>query len=392
MNTFIPTKVSESIKFTIDKEIDFITLSEKQKSNLNKVLTSLWFFIYNEQRKDENIFNLKGYTNIHSKELQKFNIRLTIYRLKYNQLLSLLKDVNLISINEKFSKGKFSQSYRIETDILNTKYTEVEIDFDKIFTNFKNKSYWLKKYTNHTKQIKELYEVKIDLGDYIEWMRDNEGIELKPVINNGILERRFLTKERIYSYINDVLKVNFDNIWVKISNEGRFYNSSTNLSYTSLPFIKLKRRGVKEVDVANCQPLILSKLINNDIYKKDCEMGIFYDKIAKELNIERNEAKVLSYKYIFFSSKQLKSGKIYDCMKKLYGDVIEQINELRIKIDIAKEMQKIESDIFVNKIGSLDFKMMLRHDAVYVYEEDYDIVKSYVIKEFNKIGLNPTIK
>jgi len=35
---------------------------------------------------------------------------------------------------------------------------------------------------------------------------------------------------------------------------------------------------------------------------------------------------------------------------------------------------------------------MLRHDAVFVYEEDYDIIKNFIIKEFNKIGLNPTIK
>lgn len=392
MKLLIPTEVVNKVKFSIDSELDFINLTEKQKSKLNKILLSLWYFIYNEQRNDNNTFNLKGFTNIHSNLFNKFSFQYDKNRLKSQYLLKLLSSNGLISINERFSSGVFSQSYRIESDLINTNYSEVEIDFDKIFYNFKNKSYWLKKYPSLKKQINETYEVKIDLGDYILWLNNNIGLELKPVINNGILQKRFLTKERVYDYINDALKINYDNIWFKLSNEGRFYNSTTNLSYTALPFIKLKRRNIVEIDVANCQPLLLSKLINNDTYKKDCELGIFYDRISEELNITRNEAKVLSYKYIFFSNKKLKSGKIYDCMKKLYGDVIDQINELRDKIEISKEMQKIESDIFVNKISILDFKMMLRHDAVYVYEEDYEIVKKYVIKEFNNIGFNPTIK
>lgn len=392
MKLLIPTEVVNKVKFSIDSELDFINLTEKQKSKLNKVLLSLWYFIYNEQRSDEETFNLKGFTNIHSDVLSRFRIKINDKSLHYNKLLNILSSNGLISINEIFSTGKFSQSYRIESDLISTNYSEVEIDFDKIFYNFKNKSYWLKKYPQLKKQINETYEIKIELGDYILWMNNNIDLELKPIMNNGVLERRFLTKERIYNYINDALRINYDNIWFKLSNEGRFYNSTTNLSYTALPFIKLKRRSVKEIDIANCQPLILSKLINNESYKNDCEMGIFYDRLSEELNITRNEAKVLSYKYIFFSNKKLKSGKIYDCMKKLYGDVIEQINEIRDRIEISKEMQKIESDIFVNKISILDFKMMLRHDAVYVYEEDYEIIKRYVIKEFNNIGLNPTIK
>ena len=392
MKLIIPIKVQELVMFTIQKEIDFINLNEKQKSNLNKQLLSLWYYIYNAQKSNDNIVNLNGFVNIHSKDLKVFRIKINSKSYHYNKLIKLLKDVNLIDINAKFSKGNFSESYRIKSDIFNNQFEEIELDFDKIFNNIKNKSYWIKKYPNHSKIIKDTYEVKVDLNDYILWLTNNNGLELKPVIKNGILQKRFLTQERIYDYINDALKVNYDNMWFKVSDEGRFYNSTTNLSYTSLPFIRLKRRKLKEIDIANCQPLILSKLLNSDEYKKDCELGIFYDNLANELGMKRQEVKVLSYKLIFFSNKKLNTGKTYNAMEKLYPGVIEQINELRDKIEISKEMQKIESDIFVNKIGSLDFKMMLRHDAVFVYEEDYDIIKNYVIIEFNKIELNPTIK
>lgn len=387
----IPTRLQDEIRTIIESDIRFISITQKQKINFNKVLISLWYFIYNTQKNDESITSLNGFTNIHYDNLEKFNIKIGSIRLKCSNLLELLNG-KVIDINDKYSSGNFSIGYRIKTDFINGKYTEVELDFEKIFTNIKNKSYWLNKYPSYKKLINDTYEIKIELSEYITWLNDNIGLELKPVIKNGIIEDRFLTKETIYDYINDALKVNYSNIWFKVSNEGRFYNSTTNLSYTSLPFIKLKRRSLVEIDVTNCQPLLLCGLISNKLYKQDVEKGIFYENMSRELNIRRNEFKVLSYKYIFFSKKPLKSGKIYNALEKLYPGFIYEMNELRSKIEVSKEMQKIESNIFVNKIGSLDFKMMLRHDAVFVYEEDYDIIKSYVIQEFKNIGLNAKIK
>jgi hypothetical protein len=393
MKFFIPIKVQEQINFSIESNIDFIELSEKQKLNLNKTLTSLWFFIYNQQRNDESLESLKGFTNINRDELiSKFRVRTSNGIVRYYQLIDILIENNLISVNDKYSPESFSKGYRINTEIIGTNYCEVEIDFDKIFLNFKDKKYWLDKYPNLTKQIKDIYEVNVDISDYIEWMRNNINIELKPVISNGILCKRILNEERIYNYINDALKINYKNLWFKLSDEGRFYNSTTNLSYTVLPFIKLKRRKLVEIDVVNCQPLLLSGLLTNKKYREDCENGIFYDNVASELNINRDQFKLLSYKYIFFSKKQLRGGEIFKVIEKLYPGLIGELNNLRIESSVSCEMQKLESSIFVNKISYLDFKMMTRHDAVFVYEEDYDIVKKYVIREFNKIGLKVKIK
>lgn len=389
---FIPTSVYDKINISIQKELDFIDLTEKQKSNLIKQLVSLWFFIYTSQKNDELAINLKSYTKIQSRLLQRFYIKLNNQKIGYNKLNDILERNGLITINENFCPIKFSKSYRVVTDFIGNNYTEVEIDFDKVFDNLKNKSYWVKKYPQYKKQINDTYEVEIDLDNYIHWLNQNSGLELKPVIKNGILSNRFLTQERIYDYINDALKINLNNIWFKVSNEGRFYNSTTNLSYTAMPFIKLKRRKLIEIDVKNCQPLLLCKLIDNPIYKKDVEEGVFYEKMKDVIGISRNQMKVLSYKYIFFSNKKLNGGKIYDALQKLYPGLIDQINQLRNEIEISKELQKLESDIFVKSISYLDFKMMLRHDAVFVYEEDYEIIKSYIQTEFNKIGLKATIK
>lgn len=413
MKYYIPTKVIEQINLTIEKDYNFIDIKEKQRVKLSNTLIKLWFYIYKHQQEDQSLFNLKGYVNINSKDLKSlFKIEIEKNKYRYYDLINLLKDVGLISIclnkkgDEVYSSGNFSKSYRVETEYINGSYEEVDLDFDIITEGQKNKEYWIDKYPTHKKQIEDLYKVEIDISSYVEYLRCNIGLKIasrfkntKYTDKNGNkktfsgISKRSLTNERVYGYINDALKIFYKNIWIKVSNEGRFYNSITNLSSTALPFLKINRRDIFEIDIANCQPLILSKLINNKQYTKDCENGVFYDILANKMNEDRSIVKLLTYKYLFFNNKKLNSGKLYDVMKNLYGqEVIDRINELKETIEIAKEMQKIESSIFVDHIGKLGINMMIRHDAIYVTREDYDIAKLAVIREFNKIGLNPTIK
>lgn len=407
MKYYIPTKVIQQINLTIEKEYNFINIKEKQRVRLSNTLIKLWFYIYKIQQEDKNLVNLKGYVNINSKNLKSlFKIEIEKKRYRYYDLVNLLKDVGLISVNDLFSPDNFSKSYRVETDFINNSYEEVDLDFDIITEGQKNKEYWIDKYPSHKKQIEDLYKIEIDISSYVEYLRSNIGVKITSRFKNtkytdkngnkitfsGISERT-LTNERVYRYINDALKIFYKNIWVKVSDEGRFYNSITNLSSTATPFLKINRRNIFEIDIANCQPLILSKLINNKQYTKDCENGVFYDVLAYKMNEDRSVVKLLTYKYLFFNNGKLNSGKLYDAMKSLYGQqVIDRINELKETMEIAKEMQKIESSIFVDHIGKLGINMMIRHDAIYVTREDYDMAKLAVIKEFNKIGLNPTIK
>ena len=388
----IPTKIQSGINYIINSDIDLIYLKEKQKAKLSKTLITLWYFIYQKQRDDDTTHTLSGYTNISSLQFDSFKFQYNKKRLKYRQLLQLLEEAGMISINDKFSSGVFSKAYRVNTSFISNDLTEVELDFDKIYRKLNNKEYWIKKYPKHIKNIKESYDVTIDLGAYINWLNSNKGIELKPVITNGVLSKRYLTEERIFDYIQDALKVNFSNLWFKVSDEGRFYNSLTNLSYTTLSFLSLKGKSVVELDVVNCQPLLLSLIVTHEGYKKDVQDGVFYEKMADMYGVTRNEFKMLSYRYIFFNNNTLKSGRVYNALESIYPGLIKEINEIRNEMNISRELQKIESSILVDKIGQLDYKMMLRHDAVFVYEEDYKIVCDILKKEFSKKGLKVTIK
>jgi hypothetical protein len=394
MKIFIPLKLIEQINNSIDIDWRFSNIKEKNRQKLSKRLIELWYFIYQKQINDQDVKNLKFFVDIHSKEFRNFDIMIEGIRLTYKDLLNILN--NLVKCNETYFNGKYSLGWRITTNFLSfSNLSEAEIDLNLIFKMTKNKQFWLNKYPNHKNLIEDAYNVNIDLDSYLHWMNNNIGCELKPVYNKktGLLEKRFLTPERIYLHLNLALKVNFKNIWFKLSNEGRFYSSISNLPSKSIDFIKLYGFETSRIDIKNCQPLLLSSMIDNDTFKQDCELGVFYDKIGTALFGEsasysnRDKVKLMCYKFILFGSKPLKSGKLYNAMEKLYGDTISQINHIKEDNCLAKELQKKESKIFVENIGKLKMFKLLRHDEVIVTKVHEEIIKEYLRKEFNKLKL-----
>lgn len=389
MKVKIPTRILDEILSYIKIDESLYNSKEKDQQKFIKVLVELWVFIYDKQINDTEISNLKGYTNIHRSDLKRFNVQISGSRYEYSDLLKVLSISDLISINDKYSQGSFSKGYRIEMSSVTTdNLSEIEIDFDKVFCNNYNKSFWLDKYPKLSNLIEDAYNTTIDLDAYVTWINNNIGIELKPIIKNGKLCRRWLSFERAYHHIFLALKVNMKNLWFKLSDEGRFYSSLSNLPAGSVPFIKLYGCSTCNIDIKNCQPLLLSSLLSNEKFSLDTQNGTFYDNVAREYGCSRDEFKVLSYKYIFFGSKTLKSGKLYNAMEKLYSGLIDEINSIKEKECLAKKLQQIESDIIVKKIGKVKMFKVLRHDEVLVIKENADDIKRYLRKEFSKYNLN----
>lgn len=381
----IPTLLLQKVSDSIDINYQVSQLDEKSRQKLTKRLVELWYFIYQKQINDDSIKSLKYYIDIHNTEFRRFDIMVSGVRLTYKDLLNILG--SLIGCNGSYLGGKYSYGWRVNTDFLQvSKLTEFNIDFNIIFKGSKNKDWWINKYPNQCNLIEDAYNSTIDLDSYLYWLLNNIGKELNPVYNKktGMLERRFLTEERVYHHFNLALKVNIKNLWFKLSDEGRFYSSISNLPSGSIDFIKLRGYNTIRIDVKNCQPLLLSTMIKSDEFKNDCLLGIFYDKLSEILKLDRGRVKLICYKHIFFGSKPLKSGRVYDAMILIYGDVIEQINHIKEDISLAKELQRRESNIFVSGIGKIKIPKLLRHDEVIVVGQDSDKIKEYLRKEFNK--------
>lgn len=406
MKIKLPTALIECIDTNILKEKEFFQINVKQRQILNQNLIHLWYIIYSSQIDDSMSRTLDCYTNIPRDNFKfiKFNFRNNRY--EYNKLLQYLHSWELIDINDKYcyyndnyaksdksSFKPFAKSYKIKTKFLkDTKMTEVEIDFKKIFKKTKNKEFWMEKYPNYTSMIEDCYNVTIKLDEFASWLYNNEGKKLNSKLKNGIMNHRFLTPERIIMYINKVLKIHFKNLWFKISDEGRFYSSLTNLPSECIKFLRLKGKEVVELDAKNCQPLLLASLINDLAYKNDVENGIFYDKMAESLGWERLKFKIYSYKHLFFSNNILKSGEIYNTLNDHYPGLVEQINNLKKEIKLALKLQQLESNIFVENIGKLPYCKITRHDSVLVFKENYDDFEKCIEEGFSKLDLRVTIK
>jgi hypothetical protein len=370
----IPTNLIEVLNKRIDTHKDTHALTTTNKAKLKKRLIEIWYYIYTKQQGDSDCLNLGYFTSIDKTKLEKFDIMISGNRFRYTQLLKIMG--KLIEINVKYSATNFSKSYKINFELLkDSNLSEVEIDFTKIFKNIKSKEYWLEKYPKQKGIIETTYDTTVELSSYIKYLNHYKDTELKPKYNKktGKIQKRFLDTEHILDYTNRVLKLNFKNIWFKLSSTGRFYNTVSNLPGNSVGFTLIGGKKTVELDLANAQPLLLSTILTHKGFAKDCSQGIFYDVLAKSLNLDRTSAKLKSYKHIFFGSKQLKSGIVYDALESSYKGLIRQINEFKSNNTVWEVLQQMESDIFVKEMGKYNFKKCTRHDSILFLEEDYDL-------------------
>lgn len=389
MTTLIPTQVIHEIQNYIKTDSSFVNINTKQHQRLVKVLVSLWYFIYSKQQ-NQTDKNLHKLTRIHSDDFAKFRYKINGEDFKHSKLLNILEFIKLIRINPHHLSGQYPYSYKILTNFLNKGHmTQFEIDFSKVFKNTRDKRFWLDMYPQHKALINDIYDSSVDLDGYLYWMQQNIGIELKPKLKNGMMVKRYLTEEAIFHSFNSALRLNLKNIWVKLSDENRLYSSVSNIPSTAIPFLKLFGKETYDIDISNSQPLLLSCLLSEKQgeYTKDVVDGVFYDKVADIMGIKRNEFKTLSYKYVFFNLKPLKSGKIYDTIEEVYPGLMTEINTIKETTKLAHKLQEMEAGIFVNGIGKLNFPKLLRHDQVIVTEENYDLVKQALRLEYNRIGI-----
>ena len=398
MKVKIPTAIVNKIRTAICSDLSFIDLTEKQYQRLFKTLLELWLFIYNKQVEDIDTNNLKLYTNIDSKDLSVFIFKVNGKNIKYNQLLITIQD--LIDVNQKYSAGAggFYKGYRIKTEFLcESNFTEMELDMDKVFHNSRDKSFWIKKYPNHQHLINDAYDCSVDLDSYLDWMQNNRGSELQPVYNkrSKMIEKRYLTNDVMNFHLLLATKVNCKNLWFKVSDEGRFYSSISNLPKGSIHFLKMNYQSVVSIDLKNCQPLLLSSIIYHPKFKVDCEFGRFYDVLVEQnhlgggfSNLSRGVVKQMFYRFLFFGDNQLKSGKFYDLVEQSYPGLINIVNEIKSSTKLYSKLQRLESNLFVDRLGHLPIKKLIRHDEILVADEHKDLVVKCLLIELKKDNVN----
>ena len=418
----VPVRVEVVNRITNYLTDFFIYAKPNHRLKVWEKLIELYFFIEVHQLAEKK--RLRGYkripvsqerleelwVNINSRDMFSFKFYIEDKEFNYSKLLIMLEKAGVIEINSSYSSGRFSKSYRIATDISSSETIILNLDlYDRVYKNNSRLSsgelqiHW----PQYSKLIKTLFETTIDLEaafadldskkDQIWNYRDGQALYLD---DKTILEHKITA-----------IMMTLGMHWFKPSTAGRIYTSITNLPKTLVPHILINGQKTVEIDCVNCQPLLLCRLIDSPDYQIDCEKGKFYEAIAEELKISRDEAKELSFSQIFFNNKWLDPD-MYELLDRMYPGLPDQINNLKCKNNKEAQerdkcsmlwyrLQSIESEIFVestcnkkDKIfnHSLLSPVLTRHDSWICPDDLVSEITYRLNRAFAKKNLKPKLK
>lgn len=191
----------------------------------------------------------------------------------------------------------------------------------------------------------------------------------------------------------------------------RVYNSFTNLSKIARKHLHIKGVKFNNIDIKNCQPLILcyyilsNGYVIDETYLKVCELGKFYETLMDKDILEqigddedlyneyRNDIKVESYKNIFFflNKEADITKKFANEYPNIYYFMCDYYDSFPEKT-MASNLQNIEASIFNTIVPTNSNYYYTLFDAIYFTDiEDAPLISNSIKNEFGKIGINPSL-
>lgn len=360
-------------------------------------LLSIKLPISNKKIALRNIFDFLTYIDTKINQIEKtiIPINQSIFieffnRNKYREYMDILSELDIITRipyqdGTFFVKGSLSCQYRVHSDYLNNEELAIIVlEDDRTKENFNNEVENIDK--RYIETIKKL-EINIPCAIDAEIRNFRENNLSISALRNRI-SRIFYTKRKRFIKKGD--KVD------------RIYHSFTNLSRISRKHFNIQ---MTDLDIVNCQPLLLVALLKRNgfefdkSYKSDCEAGCFYERFIdinkpKDASDEewRIETKKGLYKNIFFGFNiKSKYNKRFKEIYPITWKSLELISE-NCK-SLASQLQNLESELFNNLIPKKSRYYFTLFDAIYFDNilDKYELENN--IKEyFNKFDIKVSIK
>ena len=192
-------------------------------------------------------------------------------------------------------------------------------------------------------------------------------------------------------------------------NTGRLFNNVTNLPRLLRPFLRLDGKPLVEIDVANCQPLLLISFYEGEPererFKEAVESGQFYEMLNAGLEKpygadKRDKLKEKVYSQIFFDRKRENPSKLCKAFgglfPVLYGK-IEAIKHTDYR-KVALRLQSAEAGIMLGRVvrhiaETSQIPVLTIHDSILCFEEHKDYVKQLMENAFAEtLGVRPKLK
>ena len=327
----------------------------------------------------------------------KFNLMASILKEKYGHLynyyMDFMIDNKILILLSKHQKGKHSRVYGINESILRAKIIRYNNCDKVLLKKYKNKVLDIEEDVDNSlickevksKLINDLFNVEIQFDRsifYLDALKDND---------IDIYNRNRYSVECIGT----------KHIFYHFDNYGRFHSNFTILkSFIRKNCLLIDGEETCELDIANSQPLFLTKLIQDsgtkwvkddelDLFKYLTSNGKYYQYLMTELKIsDKKEVKELTYKVLFGrNSPNSKSDKLF---VKLFPTIHNFIKLYKKEFGdykiLAYDLQKAESNLIFNKIIKEimkvcpEVKLITVHDSI-VFPLIY---KNIVESIFNK--------
>ena len=367
----------------IDNHQYTIGLSDELKNKIVDKCIDLWLYIMNSQL-HQYAHNLDLRTKLDRMKLYAFDEPVPIHRttlskrfrihriLYYNHFLTILQDIGVIEVDDWYKVGSQSKGYKINKKVLKSAYGEIvwiEPTDPTDKHKYKNKEEWIREFQENRTLIENHYKCLINIE---ELERD---LKTQVVLGEiGI--------DKYFSFLNQSLMFNQKYFWfARKDGRGRFYSSFTSLPKVVRKHITLDGSFVCEIDLKNAMPLFVSYVVDNKDFRDDCLKGIFWEKLANYLQIEKSEVKVLFFTDITYN-KTLRKTKMYRAIEELYPGLYDMIDEVKQRGDIYEKYTDLESKIFIDGMKPFDFPYLSIHDCLVVRNIESDKRKAEAALKF----------
>lgn len=319
------------------------------------------------------------------KTVVKINSKLIIQYLSrnaYKAYMDILKELRILSkvpyddgTFYSYGEVEYAQQYQLYNEYIN------DNELCIVLTNSGNIGMVVDCKNYNKKMVKTVRNVEIDYTGAV-----NAEIQHHKLNNTTINSLRVR--------LNVIFNLNSKRFLKKGFKVDRVYHSLTNISRVSRKFLTLNSEDFNDVDVKNCQPLLLcylllSKGLEVDAqYKHDCEIGNLYENFIT-VDKDRSQTKVEMYKNIYFAFQP--NSKIAQTFEKLYPKTFKSLEILSNEPEeMACMLQNIEAEIFNGIVPNKSKGYYTLFDSVYFtdIEDCVQIIKE--IKErFNKYQIKP---
>jgi hypothetical protein len=295
------------------------------------------------------------------KRRNRFELMATIlkkrYGQDYNYYIDYLVDMGFLIFISSHQKGKKSRTYSLSEKIINGDISRFSNTDKFLIKKLKERNEWIESETIEGdlidfdvkgKLVSDLYSVKIDFARSIFYLDSLKSDD------NDIYNRNRYSVECISD----------GQIFYHFDKYGRMHTNFTILkSFIRKNCLLIDNLETSEIDIKNSQPLFLTKIIEStgtnwikqdefELFKTLTLNGSFYKHIMNYTNIDKSDAKELTYKVLFGrNSASSKSDQIF---KKIFPTIYNFIKLYKkehgdYKI-LAYNLQKSESNLIFNKI------------------------------------------